>query len=260
MATQSIALAHPVVSRKEAKRLSLKRYFPGTPCSHGHIAERATRNGECFECMAVYRLRIGKQPKSLSRSQAEALGWERYFTGKPCRQGHICERFTSSYGCVECARIREVGRVPWCKTHPFEREEYRKHYVAEHRDEIRARASERYFENRVKISAEFKLWYRNPINAQKAKVRARNAKIRRLGAIGFYTAEDVECLYNKQGGNCAACKGPLRRRFHVDHVMPLILGGSNWPSNLQLLCPRCNRKKWAKHPDDWAKEIGRLFV
>lgn len=26
----------------------------------------------------------------------------RYFTGKPCKQGHICERYVSNSGCVQC--------------------------------------------------------------------------------------------------------------------------------------------------------------
>lgn len=40
------------ISRKEAVRLGLKRYFTGVPCAHGHICERRVRKfgGECVEC------------------------------------------------------------------------------------------------------------------------------------------------------------------------------------------------------------------
>lgn len=31
----------------------------------------------------------------------------RYFTGKPCKWGHIAERFVSSGTCVECNRTKE---------------------------------------------------------------------------------------------------------------------------------------------------------
>jgi 5-methylcytosine-specific restriction endonuclease McrA len=41
--------------------------------------------------------------------------------------------------------------------------------------------------------------------------------------------------------------------------MPLFLGGSNWISNIQLLCPTCNLKKYKKHPVDWARENGLLL-
>ena len=40
-----------------------------------------------------------------SKSEAKALGQPRYFTGKPCRNGHIEARFSSNGACVECRRI-----------------------------------------------------------------------------------------------------------------------------------------------------------
>jgi 5-methylcytosine-specific restriction endonuclease McrA len=40
----------PIITRAEAKRLGLKRYFPGSTCKHGHTTERATVNGLCLEC------------------------------------------------------------------------------------------------------------------------------------------------------------------------------------------------------------------
>jgi 5-methylcytosine-specific restriction endonuclease McrA len=35
----------------------------------------------------------------------------------------------------------------------------------------------------------------------------------------------------------------LKRDFHRDHKTPLTRGGTNWPSNIQLLCRKCNVKK-----------------
>lgn len=37
----------------------------------------------------------------IGRADAKALGLKRYFTGKPCKHGHIAERFVSG-PCVEC--------------------------------------------------------------------------------------------------------------------------------------------------------------
>lgn len=42
----------------------------------------------------------------ISKKSAEVLGLRRFFTGKPCKHGHISERYTMSYMCVECCRIR----------------------------------------------------------------------------------------------------------------------------------------------------------
>jgi hypothetical protein len=38
------------------------------------------------------------------RKKAIQQGLPTYFTGKPCKRGHICERFVSTYTCVECSR------------------------------------------------------------------------------------------------------------------------------------------------------------
>ena len=35
---------------KEARLLGIPRYFTGTPCKRGHLAERYANNGHCIEC------------------------------------------------------------------------------------------------------------------------------------------------------------------------------------------------------------------
>ena len=42
----------------------------------------------------------------LSLRDARAQGLKRFFTGKPCKQGHIAERFTSSNTCIQCSQER----------------------------------------------------------------------------------------------------------------------------------------------------------
>ncbi len=44
-----------VVTRDEARKARLVRYFTGEPCKHGHIAERLTRDGFCTECKRIRR-------------------------------------------------------------------------------------------------------------------------------------------------------------------------------------------------------------
>lgn len=45
-------------------------------------------------------------PDYLTRDDARAFGSRRFFTGKPCRRGHVCERYVSGEGCVECHAAR----------------------------------------------------------------------------------------------------------------------------------------------------------
>jgi hypothetical protein len=42
-----------VVTRDEAAKEGLKKYFTGIACKHGHICERWVNDANCFECNAV---------------------------------------------------------------------------------------------------------------------------------------------------------------------------------------------------------------
>lgn len=48
----------------------------------------------------------------ISRSEAKQQNLNRYFTGEPCKRGHIAERITAKSYCVECknARMREMRK------------------------------------------------------------------------------------------------------------------------------------------------------
>ncbi len=61
-------------------------------------------------------------------------------------------------------------------------------------------------------------------------------------AGGRFSKHDVVRMLNEQSGQCNFCRIQLSE-YHIDHVVPLARGGSNWPSNLQLLCPPCNISK-----------------
>ena len=43
-------------------------------------------------------------PSIIGRDEAKALGLKRFFTGEPCKHGHVAERIVSSHRCTECDR------------------------------------------------------------------------------------------------------------------------------------------------------------
>jgi hypothetical protein len=44
--------------------------------------------------------------KLISRADAIEEGLEAYFTGKPCKRGHLSERRTTTAACIECVNTR----------------------------------------------------------------------------------------------------------------------------------------------------------
>jgi 5-methylcytosine-specific restriction endonuclease McrA len=87
-----------------------------------------------------------------------------------------------------------------------------------------------------------------------ARRRARDCE-----AGGYHKAEDIKAIYEMQKGKCAHCKRKVGEDYEVDHIQPLSKGGSNWPANLQILCPKCNRDKGAKDPLEHARKLGLLL-
>ena len=45
-------------------------------------------------------------PKIITLEEARKKGLRRYYTGKPCKHGHLSERQTSDRACIECKKIR----------------------------------------------------------------------------------------------------------------------------------------------------------
>ena len=95
----------------------------------------------------------------------------------------------------------------------------------------------------------------------KASVAGAMRRARRYCASGKYTDEEIQALYIKQRAKCVGpgCGIALQGRFHKDHIVALSKGGSNWISNIQLLCQPCNQNKHAKDPVVWANERGMLL-
>ncbi len=66
---------------------------------------------------------------------------------------------------------------------------------------------------------------------------------RKLKAKGFHTVEEILTKLENQNYLCYYCSKSIRRKYHRDHMFPLIRGGSDYISNIVLACPSCNLKK-----------------
>ncbi len=205
--------------------------------------------------------------KIITRADAKANGLRRYFTGTACRRGHIAQRQTSGGSCCECSREglerkrRARGVSPRTS---MTREEFLAkrrildaRWKARNRGSLAAKSKFYYWENKEVCDARNR--ERGRLNPEDALCRARAHKARRRNASGVHTKDDIRKLLAIQRGRCVNCRSDIRKRYDVDHIMPLARGGSNDRSNLQLLCPPCNHSKHARDPIEWAQSNGRLL-
>lgn len=79
------------------------------------------------------------------------------------------------------------------------------------------------------------------------------------GAGGVLSKGLAAKLMVLQKGKCPCCGKPLGKNYHMDHIMPLALGGSNTDDNIQLLRATCNNQKYTKHPIDFMQQRGFLL-
>ena len=79
------------------------------------------------------------------------------------------------------------------------------------------------------------------LNVAERKVKDANDKAKLLGAVGVLRPENWLAIVERQEGKCGACG--KKCRLTLDHIVPLSLGGSNLPANIQGLCKRDNCRK-----------------
>lgn len=79
---------------------------------------------------------------------------------------------------------------------------------------------------------------------ERAETRRRSRP--ELPAKRMYVSANYAALFvsigRRDGFGCAACGEPSPD-LQIDHIVPLVEGGSNDFDNLQLLCARCNATK-----------------
>lgn len=156
--------------------------------------------------------------------------------------------------CKEC-RNKESSK--WRSEHKEEMVAMRNAWLEKNIERRKEYERKRYIENKERLNALGKIWRENNLDKLRAKEARRRA--RRAGSGGSYSSEQISNLLVLQKCKCAMCKISLKNGMEHDHIISLALGGSNNIENIQLLCPTCNRRKNAKHPIDYAQELGLLL-
>lgn len=157
--------------------------------------------------------------KAGKRKEAMLAGEKYYFTGNPCKKGHLAKKLTVNGACTECQRER-TNRIY---------ETYYKEYVKKNKEKIRQTASKYQKNNKGKVNAR--------TAARHAAKMQRTAK--------WLTADEkwlIQEIYE-----LASLRTKLTgTQWHVDHVLPLRgleVCGLHTPWNLQVIPATENIRK-----------------
>ena len=218
----------------------------------------------------------------ISRKEAQQRGLPRYYTGKPCKHGHICERYAVG-SCVECSNIASKAKSAYKKRWYNENKERcaelgKERYKRNKNDPDFQRKSKQYREITKLRKSEYDRKYRNikgeelleqkrkytadpknkkrkreydkkyreknrdKINANKA-FRAYSKKKRTPSWLTDEDKEEIKLIYFIR----QMASDYSNVDYHVDHIIPLIgitVSGLHVPGNLQILeaSQNCSKK------------------
>ena len=245
MAIEYVPHEGPVVTRAEALARGLSRYFTGKPCKREHLSERRLSDGECTACGYVNRMTW----KAANRDKVNADERAARLRDPEKYRAYVDKYLASDKGkgarqAYYVANVETIKRraKDWKEQNPERALENRARYYEANRDEIVQRVAQ---------------W--NAANPDGPRTRGRNYRAKLYAAEGSHTREEIQALYDSQGGVCVYCKTSLGTNYHADHIQALSKGGSNWISNIQLTCGPCNNRKRATDPIVFARRLGRLL-
>lgn len=172
----------------------------------------------------------------ITRKRALAQGLRKYFTGKPCKRGHLAERLTSNSHCLECSAQYFAERYQ--REKDLFRERSRRPDVVQRRNALRNERRRRNPEARKAETTKYRAKH-------KAKLVA-DAKTRKLSlqrrTPTWVNIDSIREVYSE----AARISRETGFKHVVDHVIPLHgkkVCGLHVPWNLQVITHEQNARK-----------------
>ncbi len=192
----------------------------------------------------------------MKRREAKALGLPKYSTGKPCKKGHLSERYTKTSHCVECATKESAV---WRKENPESYHKSWRKWLESNRELHGTRVRRWQDGNKEKVAADRKKWeLANPDKVREKVKRWRQKYPEKYTAMAvasvarrakrvpkWLTSEDKWLM--TQFYDVAKLRTKATGvTWEVDHVTPLrgkLVSGLHVPANLQVILKSENRAK-----------------
>ena len=188
-----------------------------------------------------------------TRAEAKAAGAAYYFTGEPCKHGHIAPRKTKG-ACVECLKVE------WQQS-----AERRAHYFRQYncREDVKGRKHEWYHANREQVIAaaatrpahvkrEYQTaWKERNLVWVRADTKARRRKHRE--ATPPWLSRRQKAQVREQYTVAITMTKTTGEQYVVDHIYPLrseIVCGLHVPWNLRVVTQQENLEKSNSLPED----------
>lgn len=217
---------------------------------------------------AANRVRLAERQRAYRAANRESISERRRIHYQANREIELERR--SVYRAANRKRLAEYQRA-YDVANPERKIAYGRIYravnrehIAEHKRAYYKANRERVVEyqrayraaNRKRIDERNRIWRK--ANRDLVVANKQRRRFRKLQAEGTHTAEDVQEQYKRQKGRCFWCGEKVGDTYHVDHIVPLARGGSNWPENLVIACASCNCSRQDKLPHEWPQG-GRLL-
>jgi hypothetical protein len=199
--------------------------------------------------------------KIITKQLAMEQGLKHYFTGEPCKYGHIENRLVSNRGCVTCLSDRTSD---WKQLNKEQISKYRKDFhlanLENQREKGRIRANKYYYENYEVVLEKQRIFGRryskeNPHIYQIACAKRRAAKLNRT-PIWLTEADHAEIKHIYEVAAKRTKKTGIV--WHVDHIIPLrgkTVSGLHVPRNLKVIPASQNYRKGNKWDESASHQI-----
>jgi hypothetical protein len=220
----------------------------------------------------------------VTRKEAKALGLKFYFTGKPCKRGHISKRRTCDGRCVKCDQTTEYKAADaarnkawreknpekkkaslqaWRAANPEKKKVSDDAWYAGNIESEKQRTRARYESDKEKWNSDASKWAKSNPEKRKAtcsawarnnkpSVAAAGSRYRstKLRATPAWANHDLIRAIYEESDRRTRLTGI---RHHVDHIVPLKstrVCGLHWEGNLQVLTQAENDSKGNRYWPD----------